>query len=92
MQYIFYSNPSHGWLEVSMEELFRLGIAGNITPFSYRYENTAWLEEDDDMSCFLAAKAALNEPVQFIKRDGKPQVPSYTLTDEEQIILNAAKL
>lgn len=92
MQYNFYSNSSHGWLEVSMTELFRLKIAGEITPFSFRYEDTAWLEEDDDMSRFLAAKAALNEPVQLINCNGKPQVPPYTLSEEEQAAASTTTL
>ena len=47
-KYIFHQDPGHGWVEVPMAELRLLGIAGKITPYSYRIGNRAFLEEDCD--------------------------------------------
>lgn len=62
-RYTRYSDPAHGWLAVPMAELHRLGIADDISGFSARDGDTAYLEEDCDMGIFLAAKSRLGEAV-----------------------------
>ena len=56
--YVFYSDPGHGWLAVSVEELQQLGIADKITSYSYLSGDgsVAYLEEDQDMRTFRLAK------------------------------------
>ena len=56
--YTFISDPGHGWLNVKLDELRELGIADQITPYSYRDGDCAWLEEDCDLSTFIVARAA----------------------------------
>ena len=46
--FLYHTDPGHGWIEVPMTELRRLGIERAITPFSYRHGDTAYLEEDCD--------------------------------------------
>ena len=54
--YIFHESASHGWLEVPLYELDKLGIRNNITSFSYHLNGRAYLEEDVDMTTFINAK------------------------------------
>lgn len=56
--YTLHSDPGHGWLEVPIAELQELGIIGQITSFSYVSSDgeTAYLEEDCDLSTFARAK------------------------------------
>lgn len=55
----YYQDPGHGWVRVSMGLLHGLKIAEDISPYSYRRESYAYLEEDCDLSRLLtAAKAA----------------------------------
>lgn len=61
--YIHHTDPAHGWVEVSMAELRRLGIADKISGFSARIGEVAYLEEDDDYDLFCKAKAARGETV-----------------------------
>lgn len=56
MTYNFYKDPGHGWLQVSKQELYELGIADKITRYSYEELNTAYLEEDCDFGTFIKAK------------------------------------
>lgn len=65
-KYTFFTDPGHGWLAVPMDELRRLGIAEEISGFSYRNGDTAYLEEDDDYGRFVLAKKALGEPIDMI--------------------------
>jgi len=53
----FLADPGHGWLEVDMAHLHELGIAQQITPYSYisRDGFTAYLEEDCDAPRYLQA-------------------------------------
>jgi hypothetical protein len=61
MKYNFYTDPGHGWLEVPLAELKRLGIVEKISSYSYRDGELAYLEEDCDYSVFLEAKRAAGE-------------------------------
>ena len=51
----FYSDGGHGWLKVPIKLLYNLGIAGNITEYSYMLGNFAYLEEDQDVHTFATA-------------------------------------
>lgn len=64
--YIYHQDPSHGWVEVPMAELRALGIAGRISPWSYRDDETAYLEEDDDASLFLDTMCARGTPAELV--------------------------
>lgn len=64
--YIYHQDPSHGWVEVPMAELRALGIAGRISPWSYRDGETAYLEEDDDASLFLDTMRARGTPAELV--------------------------
>ena len=55
-KYNFIADPGHGWLEVTIEEIRELGIAKDISGFSYRTKTHVYLEEDCDASVFLKAK------------------------------------
>ena len=52
---VFHSDNGHGWLAVKFSDLKMLGIAADITPFSYVKGKTAYLEEDCDMHRFIEA-------------------------------------
>jgi hypothetical protein len=54
----FYSDPSHGWLEVKRADLIALGIEDDISGFSYQKGAKVYLEEDNDMSRFMDAATA----------------------------------
>lgn len=64
-EYVFHSDPGHGWLEVDIAELKRLGIAQQISGYSYRRGSRVFLEEDSDATKFINAKKERNEPVRF---------------------------
>lgn len=54
-----YTDPSHGWVKVSLSELFKLQIHDKISSYSYIRSNAkyayAYLEEDVDLSTYLKA-------------------------------------
>ena len=50
-----YDDIGHGWLKVKKDTLKLLGIADNITPFSYMKGDYAFLEEDCDAITFCGA-------------------------------------
>lgn len=60
MKYAFFSDPSHGWLKVSIEEIKQLNICTAISRFSYISSDRkyAYLEEDQDAQIFLNAVLA----------------------------------
>lgn len=50
------SDPGHGWLEVTTEDIADVGLAlEDFSSFSYRRGNTCFLEEDCDAPLFQNA-------------------------------------
>ena len=67
MQYKYFQDPGHGWIEVSIAELRRLKIDGQISPYSYRNGHFAYLEEDCDASAWAQAKRAAEEDYDIVE-------------------------
>jgi len=65
--YTFHSDAGHGWMEVSLMELIKLGIANQISSFSYKKGMNVYLEEDDDAAKFLNAKKKIGEEVEIVE-------------------------
>lgn len=51
----FHADPGHGWAAVPHSLLWELGIASDISPYSYVDESYAYLEEDCDFSVLMRA-------------------------------------
>jgi hypothetical protein len=64
-----YSDAQHGWLRVPHKMLAKLGIAAQITPFSYMRTEYAYLEEDHDMTTFMLAMDRAGKKVEFVNRN-----------------------
>ena len=54
----FHSDPGHGWLAVKARELTELGIANDISEYSFVKGKSVYLEEDSDMAKYIAAQEA----------------------------------
>ena len=65
--YRYITDPGHGWLEVEAEELERLNIANQISRYSYRRREKAYLEEDCDMALFAKAKKDAGEAMEYVE-------------------------
>ncbi len=79
MKIKFYSDPGHGWGAVKRRVLDELGIADQITYFSYQKGQTVYLEEDCDLPT-LVTKLALNGVVvEYDQRstEGRSPIRSY---------------
>lgn len=67
----FYSDPAHGWVKVTMRELFDLGIAGKISGYSYMNGENVFLEEDSDLTTFFEAyEQKYHRKPQFVEHIG----------------------
>ena len=64
--YTYFTDPGHGWLRVKKSELDALGIANQISPYSYMRGDHAYLEEDCDMAKFMKAKGWLQNDGRVI--------------------------
>lgn len=65
MKINIFSDSSHGWAEVKLSELDRLGITQKISRYSYVKGETAFLEEDCDLAVYLDALRAAGEAFTF---------------------------
>lgn len=76
---IIYTDPGHGWGKVRKSVLSNLGIAGDITPFSYQRGDYAYLEEDCDLSLLCKRLAEHDTKVKFVERhtDKQSRIRSY---------------
>ena len=68
--YIWHTDAGHGWMEVPLSEIKDLGI--DVTEYSYKSGDKAFLEEDKDMGTFIEAyeKKYGQKPEWVEKYDG----------------------
>lgn len=55
MKFVIYSDPGHGWCKVSRALLKNLGIADQISTYSYQRKDAVYLEEDRDLALLIKA-------------------------------------
>lgn len=84
--YLFFSDPGHGWLEVPRTDVQELGIESKITAWSYEHNEKIYLEEDCDASLFMETakqngwtinieeKYQENTPIRNYQHYKKPQL------------------
>ena len=75
----FFSDDSHGWLEVPTMHLRALGIANDISQYSYRKGDNSYLEEDCDASIFLRKAEAEGIKVRILNHPqiGRSRIRNY---------------
>lgn len=79
----FIEDPGHAWLKVPRSHLNKLGISGDITPYSYMSGNTIYLEEDLDWSTYMNARKEQGwSPVEYRREYherwvGRDRYPGY---------------
>jgi len=71
----FISDPGHGWLEVPMSDLVALGIASEITNYSFMKGDLAYLEEDWDVTQYIKALEAQGKSIPEIKEVYQASTP-----------------
>ena len=68
--FTFTSDPGHGWLLVTQDELTNVGLTeADISSCSYRKGETLALEEDSDAGTFLEAYKNITGAYPSIKED-----------------------
>lgn len=79
MKIIIYTDPGHGWAAVKFSELERLDITHKISRYSYVKGDTVFLEEDCDLSVYLAALRAAGEAFEFDEHhtNGESRIRNY---------------
>lgn len=55
ISFAYYRDAGHGWVAVKRSAVEKLGIANEITDFSYQRGKMCYLEEDCDMNTFMKA-------------------------------------
>jgi hypothetical protein len=61
---IVYNDPSHAWGKVKRKVLDNLGIAQQVSSYSYQYKDNVYLEEDADLS-LVCRHLLFNSDVQI---------------------------
>jgi len=74
-----YADPGHAWLSVKKQFLVELGIDSTVTGYSYQRGDTAYLEEDCDLSVFLAAlkKVGIEADIRSHHTNRRSKIRSY---------------
>ncbi len=83
MKVIFYTDPGHGWYRIPIWVLQALGIAEQISPYSYINSKYVYLEEDADAALFFATLGERGiQPRIYTRVSSRPsgirQYPSYS--------------
>lgn len=77
--YLYFMDPGHGWLKVKRSELLELGIANQISTYSYQLGEWVYLEEDCDLEKFAEAKHTKGIAILFHYRHAnkRSKIRSY---------------
>ena len=62
-RYRYLQDPGHGWIRVPRAELDALGIASQVSKYSYQQGGWVYLEEDCDAGLWISARNAAGYPV-----------------------------
>ena len=83
-----YTDPGHGWLKVSIQELQDLGIIHAVSEYSYIHGHNAYLEEDCDMGVYLDAMDRDGKRVQFVDKhtDNSSRIRKYRMYSVEEAL------
>lgn len=83
----FVSDDGHGWLEVELRDLRALGIAKEITSYSYMTTKSAFLEEDSDAGVFIKAAESAGWKLKIDQRrvDGRAPLREYSSFKQEWV-------
>ena len=76
----FYEDPGHGWLRVPLKLLSQLNIADQISHYSYKRGDYAYLEEDCDFTVFHKAMKDIGKEIKwktFVCRERSSKIRSY---------------
>ena len=86
-----FSDPGHGWARVPHKLLAKLGIASLVTPYSYMRGDNAFLEEDCDLSTFMAAAERAGVTVEFVSRytNRQSKIRNYLQYRDQSPVLTA---
>ena len=68
MKFVIYADPGHAWCKVPKKLLVKLGIADQITSYSYQRGEYAYLEEDCDLSLLVSTLQVKGKKVEFDER------------------------
>ncbi len=71
----YFTDPGHGWVSVKLETLQALGIADQISHYSYMRGSSAYLEEDCDLSLLYRACDALGQTIELTTKHTNNRSP-----------------
>lgn len=76
----FYQDPGHAWAKIAIKKLQQLGIAGQISRYSYMRGQYVYLEEDCDLGLLFktCSAAGINLKLKsFVCRERSSKIRSY---------------
>jgi hypothetical protein len=71
----YFTDPGHGWVSVKLDKLQALGIADQVSAYSYMRGGRAYLEEDCDLSLLYRACDAIGQTIELTTRHTNNRSP-----------------
>ncbi|MDZ4263801.1 MAG: hypothetical protein U1B30_15900 [Pseudomonadota bacterium] len=84
-KYTFIADPGHGWLQVPLHEVRKLGIADKISACSYMSSNMAYLEEDCDAPLFIKAAGLTQDDISEVHLNHQAPCRGYRPYDSKMV-------
>lgn len=76
-KYKYHTDAGHGWLEVEVEEIRKLGLTDKISSYSYVNGYKMYLEEDCDMATFIKAAGIKYEDLEEVNDGCESKIRDY---------------
>jgi len=77
----YFTDPAHGWVSVKLQTLRDLGIADQVSHYSYMRGSSAYLEEDCDLGLLYKACDAIGLTIDLITKhtNNRSPIRSYAV-------------
>jgi hypothetical protein len=75
LKIMYYTDSGHGWAACKIDTLRNLGIANQISTYSYMRGRTAYLEEDCDFSLLIAALQRAGKDYTIVEKHTNKRHP-----------------
>ena len=77
----YFTDPGHGWVSVKLQVLRDLGIADQVSTYSYMRGSSAYLEEDCDLGLLYKACDAIGIKIDLTEKhtNNRSPIRSYAV-------------
>ena len=85
LEFVFHFDAGHGWLQVPIDLVVKLGLAREVSGCSYRHGEWLYLEEDCDASLVVTELKNRGFEIRFVEQNDGDDSPIRNYAQYEAV-------